>query len=343
MTSAPIVVTMGEPAGVGAEICLKAWMRREELSLPVFFLLDDPKRLARLAQTLAWPVEVAEIDAAGDAAQAFTDHLPVMPRPLPGGTIPGSPDPANAPTILAAVEEAVDLARRGEAAAVVTNPINKKMLYEAGFRHPGHTEFLAELAGQDARPVMMLACPGLRVVPVTVHLALRDAIAALDQGEIEAISRIVARGLTTDFGIRKPQLAVAALNPHAGEAGALGREEIDIIAPAVETLKREGLLVLGPVPADTLFHERARATYDAAICMYHDQALIPLKTIDFHAGVNITLGLPFVRTSPDHGTAFEIAGTGVAIEDSFVAALRQAGAIAERRAESRAGGPTLDS
>ncbi|MDH3229373.1 MAG: 4-hydroxythreonine-4-phosphate dehydrogenase PdxA [Alphaproteobacteria bacterium] len=343
MTSAPIAVTMGEPAGIGAEICLKAWMRREELSLPAFFLLDDPRRLARLAQTLEWPVDVAEIDSPGDAAPAFADRLPVLPRPLPGGTIPGSPDPANAQAVLAAVEEAVDLVQSGEAAALVTNPINKKALYEAGFRHPGHTEFLAELAGHDSRPVMMLTCPGLRVVPVTVHLALRDAVASLDQGEIEAVSRIVARALTTDFGIKKPQLAVAALNPHAGEAGALGREEIDIIAPAIETLKREALLVLGPVPADTLFHERARATYDAAICMYHDQALIPLKTIDFYAGVNITLGLPFVRTSPDHGTAFEIAGTGVADERSFVAALREAGAMAERRAESRAGGRTLDS
>ena len=343
MMSGPIAVTMGEPAGIGAEICLKAWMRREELSLPPFFLLDDPKRLTRLAQTLEWPVGIAAIDSPADAAGVFADELPVLARPLPGATTPGSPDLANAPSILAAVEEAVDLARRGEAAALVTNPVNKKVLYEAGFRHPGHTEFLAELAGDDARPVMMLACPGLRVVPVTVHLALRDAVAALDQGGIEAISRIVARALTTDFGIAKPQLVVAALNPHAGESGTLGHEETDIIAPAVETLKREGLLVLGPAPADTLFHERARAMYDAAICMYHDQALIPLKTIDFHAGVNITLGLPFIRTSPDHGTALEIAGTGVADERSFVAALREAGAMAERRAASRAGGPPLDS
>jgi 4-hydroxythreonine-4-phosphate dehydrogenase len=343
MTSAPIAITMGEPAGVGAEICIKAWMRREELALPDFFLLDDPRRIARLARTLEWPVDVAEIDSPGDAARAFAGHLPVMPRPLPGGTTPGSPDPANAHTVLAAVEDAVDLVQTGEAAALVTNPINKKVLYEAGFRHPGHTEFLAELAGHDARPVMMLACPGLRVVPVTVHLALREAVASLDRGEIEAISRIVARALTTDFGIAKPQLVVAALNPHGGEEGALGREETDIIAPAVATLKREGLLVLGPAPADTLFHERARATYDAAICMYHDQALIPIKTIDFHAGVNITLGLPFVRTSPDHGTAFEIAGTGVADENSFVAAVRAASAMAARRAASRAGGRDLDS
>ncbi len=343
MTLAPIAVTMGEPAGIGAETCLKAWMRRAELSLPPFFLLDDPRRLARLAQTLEWPVEVAEVDAPAAASEAFADRLPVMPRPLPGTTTPGSPDPANVGTVIAAIEEAVDLVCRGEAAAMVTNPISKKVMYEAGFRHPGHTEFLAELAGDDSRPVMMLACPGLRVVPVTVHLALRDAIAVLDQETIEAIARIVTRALTRDFGIKKPQLAVAALNPHAGEAGALGREEIDIIAPAIETLKREGLLIMGPAPADTLFHERARKTYDAAICMYHHQALIPLKTIDFYAGVNITLGLPFVRTSPDHGTAIEIAGTGVADERSFVAALQQAGAMAERRAANKAGEPVPDS
>ncbi len=342
MTVGPIAVTMGEPAGIGAETCLKAWLRREELSLPAFFLLDDPRRLSRLAQTLEWPVEVAEIGAPADATGAFDERLPVVPHPLPGGTTPGSPDPANAGAVIAAIEEAVDLVCRGEAAAMVTNPISKKVLYEAGFRHPGHTEFLAELAGGNSRPVMMLACPGLRVVPVTVHLALRDAIPALEQGEIEAIARIVARALTRDFGIKKPQLAVAALNPHGGEAGALGCEEIDIIAPAIETLKREGLLILGPAPADTLFHERARTTYDAALCMYHDQALIPLKTIDFYAGVNITLGLPFVRTSPDHGTALEIAGTGIADERSFVAALQQAGAIAERRAASQAGEPVPD-
>ncbi|UCH74295.1 MAG: 4-hydroxythreonine-4-phosphate dehydrogenase PdxA [Rhodospirillales bacterium] len=343
MISDPIAVTMGEPAGIGAEICLKAWMRREELSLPAFVLLDDPKRLARLAQTLEWPIEIAEIDSPKDAMSVFSDQLPVLPRPLPGGITPGSPDPANAQTVIAAVEEGVDLIRRGEAAALVTNPIHKRVLYDAGFRHPGHTEFLAELAGEEARPVMMLACPGLRVVPVTVHLALRDAIAALNQVEIESIGRIVSRALTKDFGIKKPQLAVAAVNPHAGEDGTMGREEINIIAPAIDTLKREGVLVLGPAPADTLFHERARSTYDAAICMYHDQALIPLKTIDFHAGINITLGLPFVRTSPDHGTALEIAGTGVADERSFAAAVREAGAIAERRAASRSSERHLDS
>lgn len=339
----PIAITMGEPAGVGAEIALKAWMRRRELSLPPFFLIDDPRRLARLAQTLEWPVELAEIESPAEADHAFGDALPVLPRPLPGGATPGTPDPANAGAVIAAIEEAVALVRGGEAAALVTNPIAKSVLYEAGFRHPGHTEFLAELAGGDVRPVMMLACPGLRVVPVTVHIPLRAVADSLRQADIEAIAHIVARALVTDFGIKKPQLAVAALNPHAGESGSMGSEEADIIAPAIETLKQEGLLVLGPAPADTLFHERARATYDAALCMYHDQALIPLKTIDFHGGINITLGLPFIRTSPDHGTAFEIAGTGVANEASFAAAVRQAAAMAERRAASQAGERPLDS
>jgi 4-hydroxythreonine-4-phosphate dehydrogenase len=339
----PIAITMGEPAGVGAEIALKAWMRRRELALPPFFLLDDPGRLARLARTLEWPVELAEIASPGEAEGTFDAALPVLPRPLPGGTTPGTPNPENAGAVIAVIEEAVELVRDGEAAALVTNPIAKSVLYEAGFRHPGHTEFLAELAGNHARPVMMLACPGLRVVPVTVHIPLREVAGSLQQADIEAIAHIVARSLTADFGIKKPQLAVAALNPHAGEAGAMGREEAEIIAPAIETLKQEGLLVLGPAPADTLFHERARATYDAALCMYHDQALIPLKTIDFYGGINITLGLPFVRTSPDHGTAFEIAGTGVADETSFAAAVREAAKMAERRAASQAGERKLDS
>ena len=335
MTIPPIALTMGEPAGVGAEIALKAWMRREELSLPPFFMLDDPRRLLRLAENLNWPVTLAEIYGPADAAQAFDQYLPVLPRPLPGSVLPGTPDPANARTVLAAIEEAVGLVRDGEAAALVTNPINKAVLYEAGFRHPGHTEFLAELAGPDTRPVMMLACPGLRVVPVTIHIPLREVAGRLNQIEIELVVRATVKALKTDFGIASPQIVVAGLNPHAGESGAMGREEIDIIKPAVEVLKSEQIHVLGPAPADTLFHERMRETYDAAICMYHDQALIPIKTIDFHNGVNITLGLPFVRTSPDHGTALEIAGTGVADERSLVAAIREAAAMAERRAASR--------
>lgn len=335
MTTRPIALTMGEPAGVGAEIALKAWMRREELLLPPFFLLDDPRRLARIAETLNWRVDLAEIDSPADTDQAFDQYLPVIPRPLPGSVLPGAPDPANAGVVLQAIEDAAGLVQDGKAAALVTNPINKAVLYEAGFRHPGHTEFLAELAGPDVKPVMMLACPGLRVVPVTIHMPLREAVESLRQEEIERVIRITAHSLRRDFGIGNPQIVVAGLNPHAGEGGAMGREEIEIIKPAVEQLKSESVHVLGPAPADTLFHERMRKTYDAAVCMYHDQALIPIKTIDFHNGVNITLGLPFIRTSPDHGTALEIAGTGVADESSLVAAIREAAAMAERRSTAR--------
>jgi 4-hydroxythreonine-4-phosphate dehydrogenase len=334
MTTRPIALTMGEPAGVGAEIALKAWMRRDEFLLPPFFLLDDPRRLVRLAENLNWRVDLAEIDAPADAGQAFDQYLPVLPRPLPGSVLPGAPDPINARAVLAAIEDAAGLVQDGEAAALVTNPINKAVLYAAGFNHPGHTEYLAELAGPDTKPVMMLACPGLRAVPVTIHMPLREVVERLNQGEIERVTRITTHALKSDFGIKNPQIVVAGLNPHAGEGGAMGREEIEIIKPAVEVLKSEGIHALGPAPADTLFHERMRQTYDAAICMYHDQALIPIKTIDFHNGVNITLGLPFVRTSPDHGTALEIAGTGVADERSLVAAIQEAAAMAERRAAS---------
>jgi len=335
MTTTPIALTMGEPAGVGAEIALKAWMRRDELQLPPFFLLDDPRRLARLAENLDWPIDLVEIDSPAEATGTFGRQLPVLPRPLPGSVLPGTPDPANAPAVLTAIEDAVGMVLDGDAAALVTNPINKAVLYEAGFWHPGHTEFLAELAGPDVKPVMMLACPGLRVVPVTIHIALGEVAKNLNQGEIERVVRTTARALKRDFGIANPQIVIAGLNPHAGEGGAMGREEIEIIKPAVDILKSEQISVLGPAPADTLFHERIRKTYDAAICMYHDQALIPIKTIDFHNGVNITLGLPFIRTSPDHGTAFEIAGTGVADERSLVAAIREAAAMAEQRGISR--------
>ncbi len=226
--------------------------------------------------------------------------------------------------------------RDGRAAALVTNPIHKESLYDAGFRHKGHTEFLAALSGIDHAPVMMLACEGLRVVPVTIHVALAEAIAALDAGSIVHCARVTAAALVEDFAIRRPAIAVAALNPHAGEGGHMGREEIDIIQPAVARLAADGLDVRGPLPADTLFHDRARQGYDAVICMYHDQALIPLKTVDFANGVNITLGLPFVRTSPDHGVAFDIAGTGRADPSSLVAALGLARDMARRREAVRA-------
>jgi 4-hydroxythreonine-4-phosphate dehydrogenase len=326
----PLALTMGEPAGIGGELTLLAWLRRRSEAVPPFFALDDPGRLARLGAALGWAVPIHCIAAPEEAAALFDEALPVFPVALAAPSLAGRPDPANAPAVLAAIKSGVALASCRSAAALVTNPIQKEALYAAGFRHPGHTEFLAELAG-GATPAMMLASSELRVVPVTVHLALREAVAVLSTARIVEIGRIAAAGLRRDFAIERPRLAVAALNPHAGEHGALGREEIDIIAPAVAALQDEGIAASGPLPADTLFHPAARRRYDAVLCMYHDQALIPLKTIDFARGVNVTLGLPFVRTSPDHGTALDIAGSGKADPQSLVAALRLAGAMAERR------------
>jgi 4-hydroxythreonine-4-phosphate dehydrogenase len=331
----PLALTMGEPAGIGGEIALAAWRRRAE-GVPPFFLLDAPERLAALAGALGWSVPITAIAAPEEADAAFADHLPVLPIALPRPVRAGHGDAGNAGAVIAAIDAAVAFARAGRAAAIVTNPINKQILYSAGFKHPGHTEYLAELAGGGAQPVMMLACPGLRVVPVTIHLPLREAVAALTTDAIISTGRITAAGLRRDFAIARPILAVAGLNPHAGESGALGREEIDIIAPAIAALQGEGIAAEGPFPADTLFHEAARRRYDAVLCMYHDQALIPLKTIDFDSGVNVTLGLPFIRTSPDHGTAFDIAGTGRANPTSLIAALKLAGEMAARRAGNRA-------
>jgi 4-hydroxythreonine-4-phosphate dehydrogenase len=265
----------------------------------------------------------------------FGEALPVMPV---GGTpraTPGQPDPADAALVVRAIDVAVAEVNAGRAAAVVTNPINKDALYRAGFRHPGHTEYLAELAGSDTPAVMMLASPQLRVVPVTIHLALRRAVAELSVVAIVHAGRVTHAALRRDFAISAPILAVAGLNPHAGEGGALGREDIDIVAPAIAALRAEGIDARGPHAADTMFHAEARRGYDAAICMYHDQALIPIKTLDFDGGVNVTLGLPFIRTSPDHGTAFGIAGQGVARPDSLIAALRLAADMATRREGSR--------
>lgn len=326
----PLAVTMGEPAGIGAEIVLKAWLDRTK-GVPPFYLIDDPDRLALLARRLEWPASVRPIERPDEAVGVFADALPVASIGSAIRARPGHPDPADAPAILGAIETAVRDVRSGRAAALVTNPIHKDSLYRAGFRHPGHTEYLAELAGALEAPVMMLVCPALRVVPVTIHLALRRAIESLTSAGIVHAGRATEAALRTDFGIPTPVLAVAGLNPHAGEAGGLGREEIEIIAPALAELRAAGIDVRGPLPPDTMFHAEARRSYDAALCMYHDQALIPLKTIDFHGGVNVTLGLPFVRTSPDHGTALEIAGRGIARADSLIAALQLAAQIAARR------------
>ncbi|MBU0725927.1 MAG: 4-hydroxythreonine-4-phosphate dehydrogenase PdxA [Alphaproteobacteria bacterium] len=328
--SLPLALTMGEPAGIGGEIALKAWLNRTP-ELPCFFLIDDPARLTALAGMLGYAVPIASIDSPMQATDVFASALPVLPETLATPVAYGRPDIANAAAVIRSIDRAVALVQRGEAGAVVTNPIQKQTLYEAGFRHPGHTEYLAELAGPGTQPVMMLACRQLKVVPVTIHVALARVPGLLTLDAIISVGRITAAALARDFGIPAPRLAIAGLNPHAGEAGTIGREDVEIIAPAVEALRAEGIDARGPLSADTMFHAEARETYDAALCMYHDQALIPIKTLDFHGGVNVTLGLPFVRTSPDHGTALAIAGTGTANEASLREALILAGEMAARR------------
>ena len=328
-SAAPLAVTMGEPAGVGGELSLKAWLARRAKAR-AFFVIDSPGRLADLAGKLGIEVPVQEISEPRAATAVFANALPVLSVRLGASARPGHPDPANAAATIEAIERATQYALDGKVAGIVTNPIQKKTLQDAGFRHPGHTEFLAELAG-GVEVAMMLACPELRVVPVTIHLSLADAVRALDGEAIVRTGRVAAEGLRTLFGIDRPRVAVAALNPHAGEQGAMGDEERRIIAPAIEALRREGIDARGPSPADTLFHAAARPGYDVALCMYHDQALIPLKTIDFAGGVNVTLGLPFVRTSPDHGTALDIAGTGRADPASLLAAIDMADDMARRR------------
>ncbi len=330
--STPLALTMGEPAGIGGEITLKAWLGRARHRLPAFFAIDDPDRLGQLASRLGADVPIEAIAEPGAATTVFPGALPVLAHPLAVPVMPGQPDAANAKTVIAAIDRAVELVQTRFAAAMVTNPIHKETLYEAGFGYPGHTEYLGDLTNAATVPVMMLACPELRVVPVTVHMPLREAIASLNTEAIIDCAVTTEAALKVDFGIKQPRLAVAAINPHGGEGGALGVEETEIIIPAVDKLKALGISVYGPVPADSLFHQGARDSYDAVICMHHDQALIPLKTIDFHGGANITLGLPLVRTSPDHGTALDIAGTGTAREDSLIAALKMAASIAERRA-----------
>ncbi len=319
----PLALTMGDPAGIGGELTLLTWLRLHE-SGPCFVALDDPGRLERLARDMGLAVPVQAITDASTAAEIFPDALPVLPVPLAVPPIPGQPDQANAAAIVASIEQATKLALAGEVSGVVTNPINKAALYQAGFAYPGHTEFLAALTGATGKQIMMLASPMLRVVPVTVHASLRDSIAMLTTEMIVAAARTTATALRRDFGIAAPRLAIAGLNPHAGEQGALGSEETTLVQPAIDILRAEGIDVSGPWPPDTMFTAAARTRYDVAICMYHDQALIPLKTLDMDHGVNVTLGLPIVRTSPDHGTAFDIAGKGVADPTSLIAAIELA-------------------
>jgi len=320
----PLAMTMGDPAGIGPELALATWRDRNP-SAP-FFVLAAPALMNAAARRLKFAAPVIETDAAG-AAAAFSKGLPVVPLESAVADNPGRPSAANAAATIESIARAVEAVRQGAARAVVTNPIAKAVLYEAGFQFPGHTEYLGELAkawGAPAFPVMMIWSEALKVVPVTIHLPLAEAAQALTAELIVRTARVVDRDLRARFGIERPRLAVAGLNPHAGEGGAMGREEITIIAPAIVALRAEGINIVGPLPADTMFHERARAGYDVALAMYHDQGLIPAKTLAFDEGVNVTLGLPFVRTSPDHGTAFDIAGKGLANPASLIAAVRLA-------------------
>jgi 4-hydroxythreonine-4-phosphate dehydrogenase len=329
----PLALTLGEPAGIGPDITFAAWRRRAELGLSPFYLLADPAFVARRAERIApdTPVTVVKPEA---ATAAFATALPVVDIGVPVTAEPGRPDQSSAPAALAAIRRAVADVLAGAAAALVTNPVAKNVLYRSGFPEPGHTEYLGKLAeestGVAAQPVMMLWSPELAVVPVTIHLALKDVTARLSEGLVVETGRIVARDLRQRFGIARPRLAIAGLNPHAGEDGALGDEDLTVVRPAVERLKAEGIDARGPLPADSLFHQAARASYDVALAMYHDQALIPIKTLAFDHAVNVTLGLPFVRTSPDHGTAFDIAGTGRADPASLIAALQLAARLSSR-------------
>jgi 4-hydroxythreonine-4-phosphate dehydrogenase len=330
----PFALTLGEPAGIGPDITIAAWQRRKELNLPPFYLLGDRAYIGRRAKALGTDIPLADVSP-GEATVAFARALPIAAIDETPTAEPGRPDDSSAPAALASIRRAVADVRAGRAAAVVTNPIAKNVLYRAGFSHPGHTEYLAELAasgGKPPQPVMMLWSPVLAVVPVTVHVSLREAIAQLSADLIVSTARIVAGELTKRFGLAHPRLVVTGLNPHAGEDGTLGTEDKTMIAAAIDALRRQGIEARGPLPADTTFHEAARKTYDCALCMYHDQALIPIKTLAFDQAVNVTLGLPFIRTSPDHGTAFDIAGSGRANAASLIAALR----LAERMARAPA-------
>jgi len=332
MISLPLALTMGEPAGVGPEIIVAAWKALAQGAGPLSFAVVGDASLLRVADA-----PVIEIGAPADAAAVFGRAIPVLDHPLPAPAIAGRPDPRNAGAVANWIEQAVGLALSGEASGVVTAPIAKAPLYAAGFRFPGHTEFIAELTADapfagTRGPVMMLTARDLRACLVTIHVALDQVPELVTADRVCRTARVVHEAMKRDFGITAPRLALAALNPHAGEGGALGLQEIEVLHPAVEILRAEGVMITDPLPADTLFHDEARRTYDAAICLYHDQALIPVKTLDFWGGVNATLGLPIVRTSPDHGVGFDIAGKGLARPDSLIAAIRLASEMAAARA-----------
>lgn len=335
-TRRPLALSVGDPSGIGPEIAISAWQTRAERGVPPFYLLSDPELVASRARSMGLSIDIRLVDPS-DAAAEFDTALPICTLEAKMVDRPGLPDQVNAAGTIEAIERAVADVFAGVADAVVTCPIAKKPLYDAGFAFPGHTEFLGHLAhqmtGTKALPVMMLAGPELRTVPVTIHIALSEAPRQLTTELIVETTEITARDLVERFGIAHPRIAIAGLNPHAGENGSMGIEDETIVRPAVEALQRLGIDARGPLPADTMFHARARATYDVAICMYHDQALIPAKTLAFDEAVNVTLGLPFIRTSPDHGTAFDIASKGIARPDSLIAALKLARAMADAKAQ----------
>ncbi len=325
MTLKPLAVTMGDPAGIGIEIAAKAWLERQSLNLPPFCLIGDTSLIQTQVTSLFEDVPISRISSTREVHRSFSSALPVLDPDIEGG---------EAAQTIAAIDLATELCLSGETAAIITTPIQKKRLYDAGFSHPGHTEYLAELTGSPGKAVMMLACHELKVVPATIHIPLASVADILTEETLEHVIRTTDQDLKTRFGIAKPRIAVAGLNPHAGEEGSMGSEELQMIAPLVRRLQVEGVDLKGPLSADTLFHKAARAGYDAAVCMYHDQALIPIKTIDFDKGVNVTLGLPIIRTSPDHGTADDIAGKGIARPSSLIAAIEMAAEMAQHREHS---------
>ncbi len=333
----PLALTLGEPAGIGPDIALRAFASRKEKTIPPFYIVADPQFMAERARLLGLDVAIAAAEPE-DAIATFAHSLPVAALDMRITAMPGTPDGSSALAAIAAIKRATADVVEGRAAAIVTNPVSKDVLYRSGFADPGHTEYLARIArehtGTPVMPVMMLWCDELMAIPVTIHIPLADVPGRLTTPLIVETARVAVRDLTRRFGIARPRLVVAGLNPHAGENGAIGNEEATIIKPAIDILRAEGIDVAGPQSADTLFHPQARAAYDVALCMYHDQALIPVKTLAFDRAVNVTLGLPFIRTSPDHGTAFDIAGTGRAGPGSLIAALRLAARLAAQSADA---------
>jgi 4-hydroxythreonine-4-phosphate dehydrogenase len=327
MEIAPLAVALGDPAGIGPEIVAKAWAARREHDLPVFFAVGDRRSIEAV-----WNGPIKRIYSPDEATACFDEGLPLIQIEDTGDIVPGEPDLTGARCSLDSLEMAVGLARSAMVGGLVTGPVSKAQLYAIGFTHPGQTEFVAERCGiATSNAVMLLAGPTLRAVPITTHMPLKDVAATVTIDLILAKARATERGLAKNFAIERPRLAIAGFNPHAGEGGAIGTEEIDLIIPAVEILQAEGIDIVGPLAADTMFHPRARAQYDCALCLYHDQALIPLKTLHFDEGVNMTLGLPIVRTAPDHGTAFAIAGKDMAHPGAMIAAIALAGVAARNR------------